>query len=140
MVTPAQSQGGATGLSAVRCNCPAILIPPPIPTIGIESNPQAVPATGVTLADNGKTFLVHPGESFLLNLGMDVYDWTVNVDNQNVLSREKNVMVIRGAQGIYQAAVPGQAVLNAVGNPLCRSSTPACMQPALLFEITIIVQ
>ena len=56
MVTPPQSQGGATNPSAVICNCPAILVPPPVPTSGIGSNPQTVPANGITLADNRKTF------------------------------------------------------------------------------------
>jgi hypothetical protein len=140
MVTPEQSQDEATGPSSVICSCPAIIIPPPIPTIGVGSNPQTVPANGITLSDNGKTFLVHPGDSFLLNLGMDTFDWTVTIDNQNVISREKNVMPIRGAQGVYQATATGQAVLSAQGDPLCRNSTPACMMPSLLFRVTIIVQ
>ena len=140
MVTPAQSQDGATGPSSVICSCPAIIIPLPIPTIGVESTPQAVPANGITLADNGKTFIVHRGDSFLLNLGMDTFDWTVKIDNQNVISREKNVMPIRGAQGVYLAAALGQAVLSAEGDPLCRNSTPACMMPSLIIHVTIIVQ
>jgi len=39
------------------------------PTSAVGSNPQVTPAGGITQADNGKTFLLHPGESFLLNLG-----------------------------------------------------------------------
>jgi len=81
------------------------------------STPQIIPTTGVTKTDNGKTFILHPGECFLLNLGTDVFDWSVNIDDQNVLAMVKGVMVIRGAQGIYQAADPGQAVLTAVGTP-----------------------
>ena len=139
-VTPAGPQGGIVQPDHVVCGCPAIIVPPPLPTGEVDSNPQAIPANGISLADNGKTFLLHPSDSFLLNLGMDSFDWTVDIDNQNVLSREKNIMVIRGAQGVYQAASQGQAVLSAVGDPLCRASKPACMAPSILFKITVIVQ
>ena len=140
MVTPAQPPVGSVSPDHIICNCPIILVP----TIGVGSGTgsgtSTIPAGGITLSDNGKTFLVHPGDSFLLNLGMDTFDWTVTIDNQNVISRERNVMPIRGAQGVYQAAAMGQAVLSAEGDPLCRNSTPACMMPSLIFRVTIIVQ
>jgi hypothetical protein len=136
----AQSSGGTAGQTPVICNCPAIIVSPPAaPTEG-GSTQDATTTSGVTLKDNGKTFYLHPGESFLLNLGIDTFDWTIDIDNQNVLSRIPNVMVIRGAQGIYRANSPGQAVLTAVGSPFCRNSVPACMAPSLLFRITVIVQ
>lgn len=119
-------------------------MPPSIATVTTQtgsgsSSGSELPANGVTLSENGMTFVFHSGESFLLNLGMDIYDWTVDVDNQNVLHRELNVMVIRGAQGIYIAQDPGTATLTASGNPLCLQSTPPCMMPSLLFRITVIV-
>ncbi len=101
---------------------------------------SALPAEGVTLSDNGRTFVMHVGESFLLNLGMDSYDWTVETYDQNVLQLKMGVMVIRGAQGIYVAQNPGTATLSASGNPLCLQSNPPCMMPSLLFRITVIVQ
>jgi len=115
-------------------------MPSSVPTEVGSSGQTIPPVDGITLADNGRTFVMNVGSIFLLNLGMDVYDWTVEVDNQSVLSREKNVMVIRGAQGIYQALAPGQAVLTATGDPLCRQSTPACAMPSMIFKVTIIVQ
>ncbi len=137
---PAPAPGGAVGGTSVICNCPTIPVPPTVsPTEGMSTQIPASTAD-VTQEDNGKTFYLHLGESFLLNLGTDVFDWTVDIDNQTVLSRVKNVMVIRGAQGIYQANSPGQAVLTAVGNPFCRKSVPACAAPSLLFKITVIVQ
>jgi hypothetical protein len=138
--TPAAPQAGKVSPAHIVCNCPVLLVTPGDPTGSVGSTPQAVPAGGITLEENGKTFIVHPGDAFLLNLGMDTYDWTVNIDDQNVLSREKNIMVIRGAQGIYQAINPGQAVLSAVGDPLCRASKPACMAPSIMFSVTVIVQ
>ena len=80
------------------------------------------------------------GDSFLLNLGSDFYDWTVEVDNQSVLSREKNVTVIKGAQGIYQALAAGTATLTASGNPQCLNSNPPCMSPSISVTITVIVK
>ena len=136
----APAQPGKVSPDHIICNCPILLVTPGDPTSAVGSNPQASPAGGITLADNGKTFLLHPGESILLNLGMDTFDWTVSIDNQNVISREKNVMPIRGAQGVYLAAAPGQAVLSAVGKPICQDSTNPCMALEVFFQVTIIVQ
>jgi hypothetical protein len=140
MTTPPAAQGGVINPDTVICNCPAILVPPPVATTGIGSSPQTIPANGINLGDNGKTFILQPGESFLLNLGTTDFNWTVSVDNQNVLSRERNIMVIRGAQGVYQAAQPGQAVLSAVGDPICQNSKTVCMALAVFFKVTIIVK
>ena len=136
---PGPSQGGSTVHSTVICNCPAILLPPTISPTEVGSTSPAMPSN-ITLDDNGKTFILHPGDSFLLDLGADVFDWTVNIDGQSVLSRLKNVMVIRGAQGIYEAKDTGEAVLTATGDPLCRNSVPVCAAPSMQFKITVIVQ
>lgn len=99
-----------------------------------------IPSDGITLSQNGGSFSMRVGESFLLNLGMDVYDWNVEVNNQNVIQMMWGVMVIRGAQGIYVGQNPGTAILTASGNPFCLQSKPPCMIPSLLFRVTIIVQ
>ncbi len=105
-----------------------------------QNIPIAIPADGITLADNNKTFIMHPGDRVLLNLGMAVYDWTVAIDDQSILSRVVNVAVIQGAQGLYEAHKPGQAILSAAGDPLCRQKKPACMMPSILYKVTILVQ
>jgi len=140
IATPTQTQGGGVSIPPVICNCPAILVSPPVEATDNGSSSQYISTNGITLADNGKTFILHSGDSFLLNLGMDTFDWTVDIDNQNVISRVKGVMVIRGAQGIYEANGPGQAQLTAVGEPLCRNSVPECAMPSILFRVTLIVQ
>lgn len=116
----------------VICNCPAILIPPTAQT-------TEVGLTTITLEDNGKTFILQPGERFLLNLDIERFNWTVAVDNQNVLRRVPNILVIQGTQGVYEAHDPGRANLTAVGDPLCRSSKPMCMIPSMSFKIIVIV-
>ena len=112
----------------------------PVKGPGAASTPIAPPAGGVTLANNGETYILHPGERFLLNLGIDVYDWTVTINDQSVLSRVINVMVIRGAQGLYEAHQPGQVTLTADGDPFCRQAKPVCGMPSIAFKITLIVQ
>lgn len=93
----------------------------------------------VTLADNGKTMDLHPGDHFLLNLG-DALNWNVTVSDPSVVSRVPNVLVIRGAQGIYVARHAGQATLTAAGSAACRSATPPCALPDRLFHLTIVVR
>lgn len=118
----------------------------PAVTFGLDivSSPAAAVSTpsgtrSVTLADNGTPVTMHVGDTFLLNLG-EGYDWTVNVADQSVLSREVNVLVIRGAQGIYRALKPGTTTLTATGDPLCRKANPPCGLPSRLFKVTVEVQ
>ena len=99
-----------------------------------------IPAEGITRPENGKTFTMKVGDSFLLNLGTNIYDWTVSIDNDNVLRMKMGVMVIQGAQGIYDALAPGTATLTAVGNPRCLQSNPPCAMPTILFRVTVIVE
>jgi hypothetical protein len=96
------------------------------------------PIGDVTLADNGKTIHMKVGQSFLLKLG-ETYDWSITVSDQNVISRVKNIAVIRGAQGVYDAIAKGNAILSAVGDPQCRTATPACSSPSVMFSVTLIV-
>ena len=121
---------------------PAVGLPSIVPGSGGVVPPSAIalPADGVTLSENGKTFTMHVGESFLLNLGTDVYDWTVEVDHQDVLQRDMGVTVIQGAQGIYVAQAPGMVTLTANGNPLCLQSKPPCKMPSISFSIILIVE
>jgi hypothetical protein len=79
------------------------------------------------------------GQSFLLKLG-ELYDWEVTVSDQNVVSRARNITVVRGAQGVYDALQAGTAKLTATGDPLCRQLTPACGMPSILFTVTVVVK
>ena len=115
----------------------------PLPTSKIATllpGGNVIPESGITLEDKGKTFELKVGDSFLLNLGADAYDWAVTVDNESVLHLKMGVMVIRGAQGIYDALAPGTATVSATGNPLCLQSNPPCAAPSILFTITVIVK
>ena len=121
---------------------PAVGLPSIVPGSGgvVSPSATALPADGVAFSENGKTFTMHVGESFLLNLGTDVYDWTVEVDRQNVLQRDMGVTVIQGAQGIYVAQAPGTVTLTAYGDPLCLHSKAPCKMPSVSFSIILIVE
>ncbi len=92
----------------------------------------------ITLADQGTTVTLQVNETFLLQLG-EGYDWNISIDDQTVISREVNVMVVRGAQGIYRAHKPGRTTLAAIGDPICRQSVPPCAAPSRLFRIYVVV-
>ena len=121
---------------------PAVGLPSIVPGSGgvVSPSAMALPADGIAFSENGKIFTMHVGESFLLNLGTDVYDWTVEVDHQNVLQRDMGVTVIQGAQGIYVAQAPGTVTLTANGDPLCLQSKPPCKMPSISFSIILIVE
>ena len=110
-------------------------------TTAAVSPTTVIPAgsSTITLNDNNKTITLHVGESFLLKLG-EIYNWQINISDAGVLSRVTNVTVVRGTQGLYQAHQRGQIDLTAVGDPLCRSTKPACMMPSILFKITLRVE
>ncbi len=77
-------------------------------------------------------------ETFLLKLG-EGYDWNITIDDQTVISRAVNVLVVRGAQGIYVAHKPGSATLTATGSPECLKLQPPCARPSILFKLNVIV-
>lgn len=110
-------------------------------TLEVLSPPAATPTSArtVTLADDGQTIELQLGERFLLDLGSD-FDWTVSVADQDIVSRVIGILVIRGAQGLYQARQPGHTTLTAIGDPPCRKAQPACGMPSRLFQIDIVVR
>jgi hypothetical protein len=93
----------------------------------------------VTLNDKDKIITLKVGQRFLLKLG-ETYDWTVIPDDPTILSRVPNVMVVRGAQGLYEAHKAGQTVLAAQGDPACLKSTPPCKAPSILVRFKIVVE
>ena len=90
----------------------------------------------VTAADDGTVLHLAVGQQFLLNLG-PAMDWTVTVADQQIVQRVIGVLVIRGAQGIYEARTAGSTSLSAVGSPPCASGI--CPLYRLGFRVTITV-
>jgi hypothetical protein len=111
----------------------------PQPPISTEAVPTDHGQKVITLGDQGRTIDLAVGESFLLKLGEE-YAWTVNISDQNVLSRFRNITMVRGAQGIYNALQAGTVTLSASGDPVCRQAKPPCAMPSILFSITIVAK
>jgi hypothetical protein len=108
-----------------------------IDTVNFSAPVSVVPESKtITLDDNNTTLNLSVGGTFLLKLG-EGYDWNINVSDQSVVSRQVNISVIRGAQGVYAAHKVGTADLNAVGVPVCRSSVPPCAAPSINFKLHI---
>jgi len=101
----------------------------------IEETNQNEPKT-VTLENNNQTIELKVGDTFLLKLGEE-HMWNIDIDNDDVVSRVKNIAVIRGAQGVYEALMPGSATLSASGDLPCREEVPPCEAPTVLFKIQI---
>ncbi len=129
-------------LSSGYATATVATITPPSPsdtTPAPSRMPVILSPQKVTLDENGATITLKAGESFLLDLG-DAFIWQdVRVSDAAVLSRRVNVLVIRGAQGIYEAHQAGAVTLTAVGDPACRQSHPACAVPSIIFKITVLV-
>ncbi len=115
----------------------------PVPATpgGDETMPEATPGDSVTvtLNDNGKTVHVKQGDRVLVALGED-YTWELEISDQTVLSRVMGMMLIRGAQGLFDAAQPGQSVISAKGDPTCLTAEPACALPSIEFKVTVNVE
>ena len=99
------------------------------------SENQSEPIT-VTQENNNQTIELKTGQTFLLKLGEE-HMWNVEIDNDDVVSRVKNIAVIRGAQGVYEAKMPGSVTLSAAGDLPCREEVPPCEAPTILFKIQI---
>jgi hypothetical protein len=142
--TPADCSTTAGPTQSADCSGGVVDLPgTPAPSPDVEVtqvvSPQPDGSLVLTLEDQNKYLVLPVGGSFLLKLG-EVYDWTISVADPNIISREPNVTVIKGAQGIYLAHKVGMTVLSAAGDPVCRQSKPACGMPSILVSFNIEVK
>jgi hypothetical protein len=117
-----------------------------VPAVTLPAGETPVPITFppgggliVGIDDQGRTVVMHVGDRFLLQLG-EVFNWTVTSSDDTIVGRVPNITVIRGAQGLYEGRKAGEATLNATGDPLCRSSKPACMVPSISYTLHVQVE
>jgi hypothetical protein len=104
---------------------------------GDESTPSDT--VTVTLADNGKEITLKQGNRLLVKLGEE-YTWQLTNSDITVLIPVRAVMLVRGAQGLYDAARAEQSVISGPGDPTCLTAEPACMMPSIEFKVTVNVE
>jgi hypothetical protein len=131
--TPVPSQTPQPSPTAV----PPTPIPTNIPT-ATGNSPDAAMPQDVTLAEDGGSITVTVGQSLLVDLGSD-YTWLVTPSDPSVISREKDVTVMSGAQGVYMADKAGTITLTARGNPVCRTAQNPCKTPDRIFRVQVMV-
>ncbi len=127
----------ATGDPPCLNSTPRCLAPSRLFQVRIVVTSTVPAAQTITLDDEGKSITVHMGQSFLVNLG-EGFNWTVTVDDPTIISRVKNITVVRGAQGVYQAQQPGTTTLHATGIIVC-PPLQACPQIARAFQVQVVV-
>ncbi len=127
-----------TGAGASASSAPtASAVPSAVISLSVSLSP---PVSGaITRENDGQTLTLAVGDRVLLHLGNE-FDWSVSVDKPSVVDRVRNITVVQGAQGVYEALAPGTAVLSATGDPPCRKVTPPCGAPSILFQVTLVVR
>lgn len=93
----------------------------------------------VTMDDVGKTVTMKVAQDFYLSLG-EHYTWTIEIDPPGLVSQNVKITPEPGDQGIYIARESGLGVLRATGAPICRTASPPCARPDILFEIFLVVE
>jgi hypothetical protein len=121
--------------SAAPENTPTVV---PAITGAATSQPTNPASLTITFSNDNQSIILQAGQRFLLQLG-DAARWTVNIDNQDVVSRVMNMAVVKGAQGVFEAHKAGQALLSAVGTPVCPAQG-VCSHLAIGFALQITVQ
>jgi len=130
---------GQAGAPTPVIDPPATTVPTDLPATAVPTDPAANDQLTITLDNQGQTIHMTVGQNFLLKLGED-YTWDIVVSDDAVISRVRNIAVVRGAQGIYDANQAGTATLTATGDPLCRQAQPACGAPSIQFVLTVVVK
>jgi hypothetical protein len=136
--TPAQTSSTSGNIPTVEVVPTSVQIISITPTATATSSlPGDKNMKIITLDQKSQTISLNVGESFLLNLGENIYQWDVTSNDPDVISRVVNVMVIKGAQGIYEAHKIGKTTITASGNPLCREAKPPCGMPSIIIAFNI---
>lgn len=131
---------------------PATVAPPPAPSTssGVPpattsttqfSTPPASTQVSLTQTDNGGTYQVARGGNVDLRLSQDSgYTWSIPVSSDpSVLRGQSDQPGASSMIATFLALKDGTAQITAMGDPDCRSTTPACGAASRQFVVTIVV-
>lgn len=109
-------------------------------TYKLKNNPPAT-TTELTLVDNRAKIEMIIGERLAINFG-EGFEWEVDFGNSKIFSilPEVEPSLERGFQRKYIATRNGLTEIKAVGRPLCRDYSPACLTPDIEFGVTVNVK
>ncbi|MGI8662174.1 MAG: hypothetical protein ACR2LQ_03065 [Acidimicrobiales bacterium] len=94
----------------------------------------------VTQDDNGKTYTLQPGQHLVVSLTAPGWTWSApDTDNAKALARTA-VSANPSADHVtasFDAKTTGEAHVSASKDAACRQSSPPCMVPTYLWQITV---
>lgn len=111
----------------------------PTPDPGVDDLPGYYGGLVVTLDDVGKTLTMRTRGGFLLRLGEE-FQWIVTVTPPDIITLNEKVSLGPGEQGVFIARKKGRAVIQAVGEPICRKFDTPCTLPTVLFRMNVLVE
>lgn len=101
----------------------------------VVSNTRGPRTYVALLADSGKTFTIHVGDHFVLNLiGSNPYTWTVPTSNVAAVLALVGDSMGTTLRATYLAVAPGTVRISATNNPSCY---PECLAPSRLYEVRV---
>jgi hypothetical protein len=144
---------GLRGSTTVRASAPTSQPALPSTTIAHSTPSSGVPAMCcppppgsiiVNNADNGKSYVLTPGQHLVVQLQPEGYTWTEPASsNSSALPRDSGRTWNDGsASATFQASALGNADVTSEGRsipPPCATATPRCMVPDHVMEFKISV-
>ena len=140
---------GPTSSTTVRGSAPTSQPALPSTTVAHSTPSSGPPAVGpgppgpapavVTEADNGKSYTLHRGDTLEVRLSGGTYHWSTPMSSNEAVLRRTAVAAGTadgGAWASFVAQADGQADVTSTGDPPCRQSTPPCMAPSQLFQVS----
>jgi hypothetical protein len=93
----------------------------------------------VTDADSGKSYTLHKGDRLVVQLQGSTYEWTEPASSNDAALHRTAGSGGTSASATFSATASGTASVTSTGDLPCRKSTPPCMAPSRLFQISVTV-
>jgi hypothetical protein len=97
----------------------------------------------LTVADNGATVPLHPGQRVTVMLaGRGMFSWHVPAATGGAVMKMGASGGYPGrqpARAVFRAVRPGRVTLSAIDDAACRHTHPACLLSQQAWQVTIVV-
>ena len=136
------SSGNGTGTGTVVgtvVTAPPPTTPPPHPTTTSAPLPGQGRTVTVTEADSGKSYTLHRGDHLVVQLQGNSYEWTEPASSNDAVLHRTSGSSGTTATATFSATGDGKADVTSTGDAPCRKSTPPCMVPSRLFQVSVTV-